>query len=55
MSSSRAKRAWKPSVMAPNSIAFPPELLGRTNDPSAMSAVAGEINLFKSRRATRTR
>ena len=36
-----------------DSITFPPELLDRANDRSAMSAVAGEINLFKSRRATR--
>jgi HlyD family secretion protein len=36
-----------------DSITFPPELLARTNDPSAMSAIAGERNLFKSRRAAR--
>ncbi len=35
------------------SITFPAELLARPNDPSSKSAVAGEMNLFKSRRAAR--
>ena len=35
------------------SITFPPELLARSNDPSAHSAMTGEINLFNSRRAAR--
>jgi len=36
-----------------NSITFPPKLLARTNDPSAVAAIAGERNLFESRRADR--
>lgn len=35
------------------SIKFPADLLERKNDPSVMAAIAGEINLFKSRRAAR--
>jgi HlyD family secretion protein len=36
-----------------DSITFPPQLLARANDPSAASAIAGERNLFESRRAAR--
>ena len=36
-----------------DSITFPPDLLARTNDPDAMSAVAGARNLFQLRRKAR--
>ncbi len=34
-------------------VTFPPELLAHKDDPIARSAMAGEMNLFNSRRATR--
>jgi HlyD family secretion protein len=36
------------------SITFPPDLLARTSDPDAMSAVAGAQNLFQLRRKARS-
>jgi len=36
-----------------DSITFPPDLLGKTGDPDAMSAVAGARNLFQLRRKAR--